>query len=1254
MLMTTQLGILQNNLHKSKERTYGILNDPDMKQYGILMLQEQYWSQFTKSSPIHQAWTLIQPTILNNDTQPRSAIYVNNSILPASQIAPLALPSSDITAISLTTGDAKPHLIINVYNPCDKSLINELHEYLRININIHDYDIIIIGGDFNTHHPAWNPEGYTRHDNEADALVEMMAELELTLLLPPGTVTYPNAGTAIDLVWGSNEAANRTVTCQIAEEHDHSSDHLPIETTIAMRIELPQPVPPYNYAKTNWKELNNKLELLLSDLTPISEEKTTGTDIDNYAEQLVNAITKAVEETTPRKRPSPHSKQWWTKELSLARKEANRLRNIFRRTKHAIDKAAWRTKADEYVQEIAHAKVSKWKEYVNNVNNKTIWQVKRYVTNIPTSTFVPTLDGHAATNEQKIVALQKAFFPKPPPADLTDIPLAAYPEEAPYEAQVTIRQIRETINRLAPDKAPGPDEISNIVLKNTLPVIEHHLQTLMQASLRLGHFPKSFKHTTTVVLRKPSKPDYTKVKAYRPIALENTLGKVMESIVAEIISYLTETHELLPPHHYGGRPGRSAEDAMMILSESIYEAWKKKKVYTAIFMDVAGAFNNVHHERLIHNLKKRRIPHTISSWIASFLQDRSTQLQFNGSKSGHIPTPAGVPQGSPLSPLLYMFYNADLLDIAQPHQATGLGFIDDITYGIQGNTDKENARKIKRILNEAEEWRKKHGVQFETSKYILVHYSRNRQRETKAPVTINGVTIKPSNEAKYLGVIFDQELRFKSHLQHVIKKGTNAAMALSSITKSTWGAPYTYVRQLFQAVVAPRTDYAAIIWHRPKDDGSTAGTNQIRKLTTVQRLAMKAILGCYRTTPTAAMEIESGLQPPWIRLQTKTLLATTRMQSLSTKHPIQEWLTNALRTRTACISHRSNLENILQQFPYMCTRIETIETHIRPPWWTPTAKIKIGTTKDSAKNEHDKTQTHLDAMTVTIYTDGSGIEGKIGAAAYNSVTNKASHQHLGSEAQFNVYTAELTAIHLAIKQLWNHCECWTCRIYSDSQAAIQAIDHPRKQSGQTIIRDILKSMDEVTNKYTHLQIELIWIPGHAEIEGNERADTEAKKAATDPTLSQPHNYKPLKSARARHIKTAAKEQWKTVWSENVKTATALRRITKGKHAKIGPSLYNGIANRNGAATIAQLRTGHCGLNRYLHRFGIKGSPYCQCGYGKETVEHYLLECRNYREQRNKLRREAGKGMMRMERLLGDPKIIKHTLEYIKETGRLET
>src|SRR5438552_1843381 len=69
---------------------------------------------------------------------------------------------------------------------------------------------------------------------------------------------------------------------------------------------------------------------------------------------------------------------------------------------------------------------------------------------------------------------------------------------------------------------------------------------------------------------------------------------------------------------------------------------------------------------------------------------------------------------------------------------------------------------------------RKYGVQFEKSKYVLVHYTRNSRQETKAKVTVDGTTIEASNEARYLGVIFDKKLNFKSHLQHVIKKGTRA------------------------------------------------------------------------------------------------------------------------------------------------------------------------------------------------------------------------------------------------------------------------------------------------------------------------------------------------------------------------------------------------------------------------------------------------------------------------------------------------
>ena len=77
-----------------------------------------------------------------------------------------------------------------------------------------------------------------------------------------------------------------------------------------------------------------------------------------------------------------------------------------------------------------------------------------------------------------------------------------------------IRQIHSAVEKLAPEKAPRPDEITNIVIKKTLPLIEQHLQALMQASIDLGHFLKPFKQTNMVVLRKPGKLDYTITKAY--------------------------------------------------------------------------------------------------------------------------------------------------------------------------------------------------------------------------------------------------------------------------------------------------------------------------------------------------------------------------------------------------------------------------------------------------------------------------------------------------------------------------------------------------------------------------------------------------------------------------------------------------------------------------------------------------------------------------------------------------------------------
>jgi ribonuclease HI len=278
----------------------------------------------------------------------------------------------------------------------------------------------------------------------------------------------------------------------------------------------------------------------------------------------------------------------------------------------------------------------------------------------------------------------------------------------------------------------------------------------------------------------------------------------------------------------------------------------------------------------------------------------------------------------------------------------------------------------------------------------------------------------------------------------------------------------------------------------------------------------------------------------------------------------------------------------------------------------PKAKVQISATKDNAKNLHESLCRMSD--TEAIYTDGSGINGKIGAAAYCERNSKVALQHLGNETQYNVFAAELTALCLSAIEVQEDSECHRWNIYVDSQAAIQAVDRPRRQSGQSIIKEFIDTIDTAVMENPDLKIAITWVPGHSEVEGNEIVDAEAKKAAIGTTAAKPFHHKPLRSSRAQSIKAAAKTQWTKDWNNNTKTSQALRRILRRPGAERGTKLYSGLQNRSAVAALTRLQTGHCGLNHYLHRFKLSDTPYCTCGHGKETVEHYLLECSLYWEQ----------------------------------------
>ncbi|KAK9778919.1 putative Zinc knuckle [Seiridium cardinale] len=317
----------------------------------------------------------------------------------------------------------------------------------------------------------------------------------------------------------------------------------------------------------------------------------------------------------------------------------------------------------------------------------------------------PNTSQIATTPGEKAALFKETFFPPPPEASLEGIDNTSYSNQISLPP-VSESEVEDAVQEAAPLKAPGPDGIPNLALQ----------------SLRLGYCPQLFRKSTTVVLWKPGKDNYTVPKAYRPIALLNTVGKIMNAIIARRLSYLAETHGLLPDSHMGGRKRRSTEHALHQIVDKIYEAWGSGKgmVVSLLLLDVSGAFDNVSHCRLLHDLRKRRIDEATVRWVASFLGCRETEINVDGFRSETYRINTGIPQGSPLSPILYLFYNADLLDSCnEAEDTTATGFINNVAILAVGDSTEETCQKLQEALRKAETWALTHASIFAPEKFQL-------------------------------------------------------------------------------------------------------------------------------------------------------------------------------------------------------------------------------------------------------------------------------------------------------------------------------------------------------------------------------------------------------------------------------------------------------------------------------------------------------------------------------------------------------
>ena len=252
-----------------------------------------------------------------------------------------------------------------------------------------------------------------------------------------------------------------------------------------------------NYRDVNWEEFEEELENLLAQL-PAPAPIATEEEFQQVTRNLDMTLRRVIGEHVPNSRPCPHTRRWWTKELTELKKKANQLsrqsykyRALPDHPCHAASKKADKT----LVNEIFKTKKEHWQSWLEESMDTDLWMAHCYINLSPgdgSHARVPTLtrkdeQGNtttASTNEEKGEMLAKMLFPPPPetssvPADPT------YPEPAKNWTLITQEQLAKAISNLSPYKAPGPDGVANIVLKRCSTTHIDHLLPIFNAVFTL-------------------------------------------------------------------------------------------------------------------------------------------------------------------------------------------------------------------------------------------------------------------------------------------------------------------------------------------------------------------------------------------------------------------------------------------------------------------------------------------------------------------------------------------------------------------------------------------------------------------------------------------------------------------------------------------------------------------------------------------------------------------------------------------------
>ena len=242
------------------------------------------------------------------------------------------------------------------------------------------------------------------------------------------------------------------------------------------------------------------------------------------------------------------------------------------------------------------------------------------------------------------------------------------------------------------------------------------------------------------MLLKPDKPSLT--TSYRSISLISSIMKLFEGVIEQRLRSHLEHIGFINKHQSGFRNAKSTDDHLFRLSQSIMESFNRGEHVVAAFLDVEKAFDNVWHNGLRFKIFHLDLPTKMTRWLSDFLVGRLIQVNVNNFFSSQINPKTGVPQGSVLSPLLFLIYVNDLP--TPHHKRNSLSqFADDTAQWAFSRNVRIAAKLLQQDLLKLAMWCAKWRIKLNPVKTKVIIFSRSAlARKTELNLKLYGETLK--------------------------------------------------------------------------------------------------------------------------------------------------------------------------------------------------------------------------------------------------------------------------------------------------------------------------------------------------------------------------------------------------------------------------------------------------------------------------------------------------------------------------------